>query len=70
MSFDDLAKERGLKPADVDLGMVTKSAILDPAVAEAAFSMPSGEISQPVQGKFGAALVKVGTVQPAVAPTL
>ena len=69
LSFDDLAKERGLNQADVDLGMVTKSAILDPAVAEAAFSMPSGEISQPVQGKFGAALVKVGNVQPAVAPT-
>ncbi len=31
--------------------------------------MPSGEISQPVQGKFGVALVKVGNVQPAVAPT-
>ena len=69
LSFDDLAKERGLNPADFDLGTVTKSAILDPAVAEAAFSMPSGEISQPVQGKFGTALVKVGSVQPAVAPS-
>jgi len=69
LSFDDLAKERGLKPADVDLGMVTKSAILDPAAAEAAFSLPSGEISQPVQGKFGAMLVKVGSIQSAVAPT-
>ena len=69
LSFDDLAKERGLNPTDFDLGMVTKSAILDPAVAEAAFSKPSGEISQPVQGKFGVALVKVGNVQPAVTPT-
>jgi peptidyl-prolyl cis-trans isomerase D len=69
LSFDDLAKERGLNPTDFDLGMVTKSAILDPAVAEAAFSGPSGEISQPVQGKFGVALVKVGSIQPAVAPT-
>ena len=69
LSFDDLAKERGLNPADYDLGMVTKSAILDPAVAEAAFAMPSSEVSQPVQGKFGTALVKVGNVQPAVAPT-
>jgi peptidyl-prolyl cis-trans isomerase D len=69
LSYDDLAKERGLNPADFDLGMVTKSAILDSAVADAAFSLPTGEISQPVQGKFGVALVKVGTIQPAVEPT-
>jgi peptidyl-prolyl cis-trans isomerase D len=36
-SFDDIAKERGLKPADIDLGMVAKSDIIDPKVAEAAF---------------------------------
>ena len=29
-SFEDLAKERGLTPSDVDLGMVAKSGILDP----------------------------------------
>lgn len=65
-SFDDIAKERKLNPADVDLGLVTKSAILDPAIADAAFSLPSGEVSQPVKGGFGVALVKVGTIQPAV----
>src|SRR5712672_3148584 len=32
MSFDDLAKERNLNLSDVDLGMITKSAIIDPAV--------------------------------------
>jgi len=69
LSFEDLAKERGLNGADFDLGMVTKSAILDPAVADAAFALPSGEISQPVPGKFGVALVKVGPIQPAVEPT-
>ncbi len=67
-SFDDIAKERKLEAADVDLGLVAKSAILDPAIADAAFALPSGEVSQPVQGKFGAALVKVGTVQPAIEP--
>jgi len=69
LSFDDLAKERKLSEADVDLGLVTKSGIIDSAVADAAFSLGAGEISQPVQGKFGAALVKVGTVQPAVEPS-
>jgi peptidyl-prolyl cis-trans isomerase D len=68
-SFDDLAKERNLNLADVDLGLVTKSAILDPAVADAAFSLPSGEISQPVQGRFGVALIKVGKIEPGTIPT-
>jgi peptidyl-prolyl cis-trans isomerase D len=69
LSFDDLAKERGLSASDVDLGMVTKSAILDSAVADAAFSLPSGEVSQPVSGKFGIALVKIGKVEPGVEPS-
>jgi peptidyl-prolyl cis-trans isomerase D len=69
LSFEDLAKERGLAAADVDLGLVAKSAILDPDIANAAFSLPSGEVSQPVQGKFGVALVKVGTIQPGVEPS-
>jgi peptidyl-prolyl cis-trans isomerase D len=69
MSFDDLAKERNLNLSDVDLGMIAKSAIIDPAVAEAAFSLPSGEVSQPVQGRFGVALVKIGKIEPGVTPT-
>jgi peptidyl-prolyl cis-trans isomerase D len=69
LSFEDLAKERDLKTADFDLGLVAKSAILDPVVGDAAFALPSGEVSQPVQGRFGVALVKVGTIQPAVEPS-
>ena len=69
LSFDDLAKERGLSSTDVDLGMVAKSAILDPEIANAAFSLPPGDVSQPVQGKFGVALVKVGTIQPGTEPS-
>ena len=65
-SFDDLAKERGLKPADVELGSVSKSEIIDPDVAKAAFALTPGEISQPVQGKFGVALLKVGKIEPGV----
>src|ERR1700716_1676746 len=68
-SFEDLAKERGLNPADVDLGTIAKSAIIDPAIADAAFSLPSGEVSQPVQGQFGVALVKIGKIEPGVMPS-
>src|SRR5712672_1100299 len=68
-SFDDLAKERNLNLSDVDLGLITKSAIIDPAIADAAFALPSGEISQPVTGQFGVALVKIGKIEPGVTPT-
>jgi peptidyl-prolyl cis-trans isomerase D len=66
LSFEDLAKERGLNPSDIDLGLIAKSAIVDPAIADAAFSLPSGEVSQPAQGRFGVALVKVGKIEPGV----
>jgi len=66
LSFEDLAKERGLNPSDVDLGTIARSAVIEPAIAEAAFSLPSGEVSQPVQGRFGYALVKVGKIEPGV----
>lgn len=69
LSFEDLAKERGLNSSDVDLGLVAKSGILDPAIAAAAFSLPSGEVSQPVQGKFGVALVRIGKIEPAIEPS-
>jgi peptidyl-prolyl cis-trans isomerase D len=69
MSFDDLAKERNLNLSDVDLGMITKSALIDPAIADAAFALPSGEVSQPIQGRFGVALVKIGKIEPGVTPT-
>jgi peptidyl-prolyl cis-trans isomerase D len=69
LSFEDLAKERGLNASDVDLGMVAKSAVIDSAIANAAFSLPAGEVSQPVQGKFGVALVKIGKIEPGVEPS-
>jgi len=69
LSFDDLAKERGLNPSDVDLGTIAKSSMIDPAIADAAFSLAPDEVSQPVQGRFGTALVKVGKIEPGSQPT-
>jgi len=68
-SFEDLAKERGLKPSDYELGLVARSAILEPAAAEAAFTLGSGEVSQPAQGRFGVTLVKVDKIEPGTMPT-
>jgi peptidyl-prolyl cis-trans isomerase D len=67
MSFEDLAKERKLSTGDYDLGTVTKSGIIDPAVAEAAFSLPENEVSQPIQGRFGYVLAKAAKIEAGVA---
>jgi peptidyl-prolyl cis-trans isomerase D len=63
MSFADLAKERGMKPTDVEVGLVSKADIIDPAVAEAAFKLKPDEVSQPVKGEFGTVLLQVGKVE-------
>jgi peptidyl-prolyl cis-trans isomerase D len=69
LSFEDLAKERGLNSSDIDLGSVAKSAMIDSAIADAAFSLAPGDVSQPVQGRFGTVLVKVGKIEPGTQPT-
>ena len=69
LSFADLVKERGLKPSDTDLGMVTKADIIDPAIADAAFALKPGEVSAPVKGKFGTALLEVGKIEPGTQKT-
>jgi len=63
-SFAAIAAERGLKESDIDLGTVPKSAIIDPTVADAAFALKQGEVSAPVQGKFGAVIVTVLGIAP------
>lgn len=68
-SFDDIAKERGLAASDIDLGTISKSEIIDPAIANAAFSINTDEVSQPTQGRFGVALIKVGRIEPGNQPT-
>jgi peptidyl-prolyl cis-trans isomerase D len=64
-SFAAIAAERGLKPSDIDLGKVAKSDIIDPKVAEAAFALKQGEVSPPIEGRFGIVLVTVQQIEPA-----
>jgi peptidyl-prolyl cis-trans isomerase D len=68
-TFEDIAKERSLTAGDIDLGMVTKSDIIDPGAANAAFSLAADEVSQPAPGTFGVALVKVGKIEPGIQAT-
>jgi peptidyl-prolyl cis-trans isomerase D len=62
--FAAIAKERGLADKDIELGTLTKSGIIDRAVADAAFALKEGETSAPVQGRFGVALVHVVKIEP------
>jgi peptidyl-prolyl cis-trans isomerase D len=63
-SFDDVAGERDLSPADTSLGLVARTDIIDPQVAETAFSLASGSTSGAVQGGFGWVIVRVDEIQP------
>jgi peptidyl-prolyl cis-trans isomerase D len=66
VTFAWLAADRGLKESDIDLGTLAKSAIVDRAIADAAFALKPGEVSAPVEGRFGTALVHVLKVEPEV----
>ena len=63
-SFADIAKERGLKASDTDLGMVTKADIIEPAAGDAAFALKAGDVSQPIKGSFGTVLLQIGKIEP------
>ena len=64
-SFDQIVEARHLTPADIDLGETAKAAMFDPAVAEAAFALPEGGVSEVVKGQFGWVIVRVVAITPA-----
>jgi peptidyl-prolyl cis-trans isomerase D len=64
LTFAALATERGLTEKDIDLGLVTKTGLVDRPVADAAFALPEGGTSAPVQGQFGVRLVHVSKIEP------
>ncbi|HYA73416.1 MAG TPA: SurA N-terminal domain-containing protein [Roseiarcus sp.] len=64
-AFDDIVKARDLKPSDIDLGETTKAGMFDPAIAEAAFVLPEGGVSDVVKGRFGPVIVRVVAIAPA-----
>ncbi|MGD9767462.1 MAG: SurA N-terminal domain-containing protein, partial [Pseudolabrys sp.] len=63
-SFESIAEQRGLKDDDTNLGTLTKAGIVDPAIANAAFSLKEGDVSAPIQGRFGTVLIKAVKVEP------
>jgi peptidyl-prolyl cis-trans isomerase D len=64
IDFLDIAKERGFTPQEVTLGTLAKNEIFDTKIAEAAFKVPAGTVSDPVQGQLSIVLLKVVTATP------
>jgi peptidyl-prolyl cis-trans isomerase D len=62
-NFLDVAKEQGATEQDVNLGMVSKEQLIDPKVAEAAFSLERDKLSEPVEGRFATVLVRAIEIQ-------
>jgi peptidyl-prolyl cis-trans isomerase D len=70
-SFDALAVQRGLKPAQISLGTLSPTDIPDPDRAKAIFALPLNEASRPVKTGFGGfVLVRVTKITPGVTKTL
>ncbi len=63
-SFDMLVAERKLSDKDIDLGTVTKTEMIDPTIADAAFSLPEGGVSGAIKGRFTNAIVRVVKIEP------
>ena len=63
-SFDDIVKERGLKPKDTDLGETTKDQMIDKAEADAVFALPKAGVSGVLPTQFGPVIVRVRSITP------
>jgi peptidyl-prolyl cis-trans isomerase D len=61
-SFDDIVKERDLKPKDTDLGETTKDEMIEKAEADAVFALPQGGVSGALTTQFGPVIVRVRSI--------
>jgi peptidyl-prolyl cis-trans isomerase D len=62
--FVAIATERGMKPVDYKLGVVTRDEMADPEVAEAVFALDEGQITPPVKGALSVVIARVLKVVP------
>lgn len=61
--FEQVWAERKMKPDDVYLGDLTKAQMFDKTIADAAFALPQGQVSEPVQGAYATVLLRVSGIQ-------
>ena len=58
-NFLDVAKDAGATESDVNLGMLTKKQMIDPTIADAAFSLKRDEVSPVIDGRFAPVILRV-----------
>jgi peptidyl-prolyl cis-trans isomerase D len=63
-SFEDIVKERNLKPEETEIGENTKDAIIDKGEADAVFALPQGGVSGVLKSQFGPVIVRVKSITP------
>jgi len=63
-TFEDLVEREGRTLEDVSLGSLARGEIADDAIAEAAFSLAEGQVSDVVDGVFGPVLLRVSKIEP------
>lgn len=65
-SFEDAVADAGKTMADVQIGTFEKSALPEPAIADAAFALANpGDVSDVVAGAFGPVILRVTAINPA-----
>lgn len=67
--LETVLSELGLSSDDVTLSEVDRYGFLSPTVADAAFALTEGEISEPVEGPLGPVVLIVTGIQPAIPAT-
>lgn len=68
-TWDSVLTAENKTAADAALGTVTKDAIADKTIADAAFALPLGQVSDVVQGAFGPVLLRVTAITPQTVKT-
>ena len=63
-NFMEVAKEQGATESDVNLGMLAKSQLIDPNIAEAVFKLERDALSDVIDGRFSTVLVRVIEIEP------
>ncbi len=63
-NFLDVAKDAGATESDVNLGMLSKSQLIDPKIRDAAFSLERDKLSDVVEGRFATVLLRAIEISP------
>lgn len=69
-TFGDVAKDAGAKDTDVDLGLISKKNLIDPKIADVAFSLEKDKFSDVVEGRFATVILRVTQIDPGITRTL